>query len=81
MSFWKKGTEEFLTSKEFDTLSRKITELSSEVEDLKIKFRFMNTNYDNLRGQFNRKLSGLKKEEEQQPDEEQEFKKFTPFGF
>lgn len=61
MSFWKRNE---INSAEFEALSKKITECNSTIEDLRLKFKILETNYDNLRGQFNRKLSGIKKEEE-----------------
>lgn len=60
MSFWKKQP---VNSDEYEKLSKKITDLSSEVEELTAKIRIITSDVSNLRGQFNRKLTGLKKEE------------------
>lgn len=64
MSFWRKNKDEHLNSNEYESISKKVTELFTELEELKIKFKILETNYDNLRGNFNRKLTGIKKEEE-----------------
>lgn len=66
--FWKKKSEDYLTSKEYESISRKVTDLSSEIDNLKNKFKILETNYDNLRGNFNRKLNKLKEEEPQEED-------------
>lgn len=64
MIFWKKNkNEDTLNSKEYESLCKKLIELSSELEDLKIKLKILTTDQNNLRGNFNRKLGGLKKEE------------------
>lgn len=64
MNFWRKKKDDYhITSEEFEYTSKRITELLSRIEELQVKFKILETNYDNLRGQFNRKLSGIKKEE------------------
>lgn len=60
--FWRRN-ENPINSKEYEFLYKRIVELSAEVEELKNKYKILETNYDNLRGNFNRKLQGLKKEE------------------
>lgn len=54
---------ESINSSEYEKLSKRIIELLAEIETLRTKFKVLETNYDNLRGQFNRKLSGIKKDE------------------
>lgn len=70
MSFWNRNNEKHLNSAEYESIAKKLVEISSRVEELENKFKILGTNYDNLRGQFNRKLSGLKKEEEVGQEEE-----------
>jgi predicted nuclease with TOPRIM domain len=52
-----------VNSIEYEKLSKRIVELSSICEELQNKFKILETNYNDLRGKFNRKLSGIKKEE------------------
>lgn len=59
MNFWNKK----VNSDEYEKLHKKITELSVEISELTAKIRLIQSDNSNLRGQFNRKLSGLKKEE------------------
>ena len=65
MSFFqKKQKNETLNSAEYESCAKKLVELSARIEELENKFKILTTNYDNLRGNFNRKLKGLKAEEE-----------------
>jgi len=73
MSFWNKKNETQLNSAEYESLAKKLVEVSTRIEELENKFKILTTNYDNLRGNFNRKLRGLKAEEE--PEEETETNK------
>lgn len=66
--FWSKNEKIQLNSAEYESCAKKLTELSARIEELETKFKILGTNYDNLRGNFNRKLSGLKKEEEPETD-------------
>lgn len=59
-----------MNSQEYETLSKKITELISVVEEQKVLIRKLETDISLLRGQFNRKLAGLKKEDQETPEEE-----------
>lgn len=63
MNFWKKSSE-VINSIEYEKLFRRIIELSARTEELHNKISILQTNYDNLRGNFNKKLSSIKKEEE-----------------
>ena len=74
--FWKKKE---LKSDEYEILVKKISNLSMQVDELHSKLKTLWTEYDNLRGKFNRKLSGLKKEEEQTEETENNLKPFNPF--
>jgi cell division protein FtsB len=61
--WFKSIKNESLNSAEYEKLSKRITELVTEIETLRTKFKILETNYDNLRGNFNRKLAGIKKDE------------------
>ena len=63
MSFWRRNEKKYLNSEEYESISKKVTQLSSTIEELSTKFKVLETNYNDLRGKFNRKLSGIKKEE------------------
>jgi len=60
--FWKKKE---VNSTEYETILKKISDTRHEIELVKGQLAALQTNYDNLRGQFNRKLKGLAKEEEE----------------
>lgn len=65
MSFWKNNNNnKVINSEEYEKLFKRITELNNKVEEIIGKIAIINTNYDNLRGNFNRKLSGTKEKEE-----------------
>lgn len=68
MSFWNNKS---VNSEEYEKLSKKISELSSDVTELTAKIRIITSDVSNLRGLFNRKLTGLKKEEQQEENEEE----------
>lgn len=63
MAFWNKKHNETLNSAEFESCTKKIIELNAKFEELSVKYKMLETNYDNLRGMFNRKLNKLKKED------------------
>lgn len=72
MMFWfKKKNETQLNSSEYEQLAKKVVSLSTKVDELEGKFKVLQTGHDNLRGNFNRKLSGLKEEEKVEPKEEE----------
>lgn len=71
MNFWKKTQ---VNSDEYEKLSKKIIDLSSDVQELTAKIRTITSDVSNLRGLFNRKLIGLKKEEVGEVEEQQEQK-------
>ena len=59
MSFWKKSENEHLNSAEYESVAKKLVEISTRLEELENKIKILTTNYDNLRGNFNRKLAGI----------------------
>lgn len=67
--FWNKNVK--MNSDEYDKILKKLSELENKTEVLHGKFKALETNYDLLRGQFNRKLAGLRKEESTGADSNQ----------
>lgn len=57
------GIKKTVNSEEYEKLLKKMAELENKVEVLNGKYKGLETNYDLLRGQFNRKLAGIRKEE------------------
>lgn len=70
--WFKKTNENKITSEEYEKLLKRIIEISGSLQELHNKFKILETNYDNLRGNFNRKLSGIKKSEEEITEEKSE---------
>lgn len=68
MSFWRNKS---LNSDEYEKLQKKIIDLDAKIEKANVDLRILQTDYNNLRGNFNRKLSGLKKEEADQEQKEE----------
>lgn len=66
MFFNKKQT---LNSDEYEKLSKKMIDLKEELETFGVKLNVLRTDVDNLRGNFNRKLKGLKKEEMEEEED------------
>lgn len=60
--FWNQQKKN-MNSEEYDKILKKLSELENKTEVLNGKFKALETNYDLLRGQFNRKLAGLRKED------------------
>lgn len=60
--FWNQQKKS-LNSEEYDKILKKLSELENKTEVLNGKFKALETNYDLLRGQFNRKLAGIRKQE------------------
>jgi hypothetical protein len=65
--FWR-NDKKLLDSSEYEKLSKKIIELSADIANIKIEFKILETNYNNLRGQFNRKLAGIRRADLQQDE-------------
>jgi len=61
-----------LKSEEYETLSNKLVDLRAEVKNMVGEVVLLRTECNNLRGQFNRKLAGLAKEEEKVAPKEEE---------
>ena len=61
MIFWRKNETKYLNSEEYEALLKRVVSLSAITEELHNKFKILETNYHDLRGKFNRKLSGMKK--------------------
>lgn len=77
MLFWKKNNEtdntgkKTLRSDEYEFCLKRIAELNSAVQSLEAKYKIVQTDLDNLRGNFNRKLKGIKEEEKKEEQIEQ----------
>jgi len=65
--FWKNTK---INSDEYEKLTKRIVDLYAIIEELSSKIRVVQSDNANLRGQFNRKLLGLKKEEAQEENTE-----------
>lgn len=73
--FWKTKN---LSSNEYETVLKRIADCKHEIEAVKAQLAALQTNYDNLRGQFNRKLSVIRKEE-QANEEQKDLNNLNPF--
>lgn len=63
MWFKKKNEISAIHSEEYEQLSKKFVALLENVRELEVKFRILETNIDNLRGNFNAKLKKMRQEE------------------
>lgn len=83
--WWKKNdntSKNPVNSEEYERLAKRITELVAELGLLKANYKIIETDVDNLRGNFNRKLKGLVKEEEKvAPKEEEKSETYINDGF
>lgn len=83
--WWQKKNDtskDALNSAEYERLSKRVTELTGEVGTLKTLCNSLETDVANLRGKFNRKLSGLQKEEEKvEPKEEEKTESIINGGY
>lgn len=76
MLFWKKKNETNNTrekafrSDEYEFCLKRIAELNTKVESIEAKYKALQTDVDNLRGNFNRKLKGIKEEEKKEEIQE-----------
>lgn len=66
--FWKNSR---INSEEYEKLSMKVVELHAMIHKLSSEIRIVQSDNANLRGQFNRKLLGIKKEEQTEEIQEQ----------
>jgi hypothetical protein len=86
LNFFKKSNDprkENLNSLEYETCLKRISELDTKIRSFEGEFKIMQTSLDNLRGNFNRKLRGIKEEEtkeEQKPTETIIKDEFVAFG-
>lgn len=69
MWFWKNKNDNtsknVVSSAEYERLVRKLIDANAEIEVLKASLKVLQTDVDNLRGNFNRKLKGIEKEEKE----------------
>lgn len=86
--FWQKKDESsnknaFGTA-EYDGILKRLSELRAEINNLSSDVKTLQTDLDNLRGNFNRKLRGIKEEEQKAEKKEEEQKDinggYIPFG-
>lgn len=70
MNIFKRTDTKLLNSAEYESLSKKMVELFTAIEEMKVKIIVMEQNFANLRGNFNRKLKGALKDEEEMQKEE-----------
>jgi hypothetical protein len=68
-----------INTDEYEKLLNKISDLAWEVAQVKNKIEVLNTNYNDLRGKFNRKLNILQKEQQEDAEPEDLKTAFTPF--
>ena len=67
--FWnkKKNAEQTnLNSAEYEKLLKKSVEVTAKLEELQIKLEVLRTDLQDMRGKFNRKLRGIRLEEEEE---------------
>lgn len=70
--WFRKKNETTLNSSEYESLAKKLTSISSKLEEVELKHKILQTDYNNLRGNFNRRLKGLSKESSEMEESEQE---------
>lgn len=70
--FWRKNKETKLNSDEYESVVKKLISFTEKIETLEVRIKTLTTDVENLRGQFNRKLNKIKKEElqEETPQEQ-----------
>jgi len=65
--FWRKKDEgQKIESEEYRRLAAKLADIEASVSGYKAEVRLLQSDCDNLRGQFNRKLKGLAAEEKKE---------------
>lgn len=79
--FWKKKDSNVLNSGEYESLAKKIVELSTAVENLLAKLTRLDTELHSLRGTVNRKIYGPKEEEKKEEPEQQQLNTSFPIPF
>lgn len=83
--FWSRSNDTRktpLNSNEYESCVRKFVEISARLDTFETKVKFLQTDVDNLRGNFSRKLKGIKLEEEkdQKPTETVIKDEYVAFG-
>lgn len=77
--FWKKKDDnlhkEHLNSDEYERLLKRLLDITTEVKSCQAELKLLQSDLANLRGNFNRKLAGIAKEEsaKEKPQEEEKF--------
>lgn len=69
--FWSKhenSNKNDINSAEYDRCLKRISELNARIDVLNAEIEILKTGLANLRGQFNRKLSGIRIEEQKQEE-------------
>lgn len=70
--FWKKNVDPSkkpLNSDEYEHVLKRILEINTRIGVCESKIEILKTEMDNLRGNFNRKLKGIKEEEQKETQE------------
>ena len=68
-----------MNSEEYEKLNKRIIDILSAIEELTSKVRIVQSDNANLRGQFNRKLLGLKKSDNLEESETEPKKESSIF--
>lgn len=66
MGWFKRGNSE-----EYEKLYKKIVEITAKIDENSYKIGLLSTDLDNLRGNFNRKLSGIRRAEREEEAQEE----------
>jgi len=69
-----------ISTEEYEKCLKRFIEIDSRIGILENKFKLLQTDYENLRGNFNRKLKGLKEEEQKEETKEINTSFELPFG-
>jgi predicted nucleic acid-binding Zn-ribbon protein len=81
MAWFRHDTDKnIVNSKEYEKLFVRIVELDSKIETLSTKFKLLETDVSNLRGNFNQRLKAIKEREELIQNETLIKDEFVSFG-
>jgi prefoldin subunit 5 len=81
MAWFRHDTDKnIVNSKEYEKLFVRIVELDSKIETLSTKFKLLETDVSNLRGNFNQRLKAIKEREEPIQNETLIKDEFVSFG-
>lgn len=69
--FWRNNNKKSLSSEEFEKLLRRIIDLDGKIASLEITYKKIEADCNNLRGNFNRRLKGIKRDEELEEETEE----------